>query len=176
MDDGDERRSHVDAVFELVDQAWFAPDQWISNLRALRPVILEIEESQIPHRIRVRLSEMHRSFTYGSWMATIALSRALVEFVLIERAPTHGYKATQVGRDGVEEFLPLNKLAVNAIALKPDLEADLERLRDAGNRILHPKRRQNVIPSPKILREEAFASIQAATRVLEVLYARRLRT
>lgn len=175
MDEDDERRCNVDTVFELVEQPWFSPDQWAANLRALRPMILEVEESQIPIRIRARLAEMHRAFTYGAWMATIAISRAVVEFALIERAPAIGYRATQVDRKGHDEFLNLNKLIANAASVRPELEANLETLREAGNRILHPKRRQNVIPSPKVLREEAFACVQSATSALEVLYSRRQR-
>lgn len=176
MDENDDRRSSVDAVFDLVEQPWFAPDQWLANLRALRPVILEIEEGKIPLRIRARLSEVHRSFTYGAWMATMALSRAVAEFALIERAPSIGYKVTQLDRNGDEEFLSLNRLITNAVKVSSALEDDLETLREAGNRILHHKRRQNVIPSPKILREEALKCVLAVTKVLEVLYSRCQRT
>jgi hypothetical protein len=115
---------------------------------------------------------MHRAFVYGAWMATIALSRAVVEFSLIERAPNIGYRASQKSRDGTEEYLSLNKLIANAIEARPALEDDLEQLRNAGNRVLHPKRKQNVIASPKVLRQEAFSCVQSATRVLEDLYSR----
>lgn len=175
MDEDDERRHNIDTVFDLVDEPWFVPDQWDANLRALRPLILEIDEKQIPARIRMRLAEVHRSFTYGAWMATIALSRAVIEFALIERAPALGYSATQVDKQGREEFMNLNRLIASAASVRSELEGDLETLREAGNRILHPKRRQNVVPSPKILREEAFACVQAATRALELLYSKHRR-
>ena len=172
MEDDDERRHNVDAVFELVNQPWFVPDQWDTNLRALRPLILEIEEKKIPTRIRVRLSEVHRSFTYGAWMACIALSRAVVEFALIDRAPALGYLASQVNEYGQDEYLTLNQLTKRVCAVRPELDADLQTLRKAGNQILHPKKHQNIIPTPKILREEAYACVAATTRVLESVYSR----
>ena len=65
--DGDDRRHNVDTVFALLDEPWFMPDLWEANIRSLRPVILGLEESRIPQRIRARLLEMHRAFMYGAW-------------------------------------------------------------------------------------------------------------
>jgi hypothetical protein len=172
MGDPDDRRHNVDTAFALLDEPWFVPDLWDANVRSLRPVILGLEASRVPQRIRFRVIEMHRSFVFGAWMAAVALSRAVVEFALIERAPSIGFSATQTSRAGVEEYLSLQKLVANASEAMPELSADLERLRDAGNRILHPKKKQNVVPLPRVLREEAFACIESATRVLELLYAR----
>jgi hypothetical protein len=170
--DPDDRRHNVDTAFALLEEPWFAPDLWAANVRSLRPVILGLEESRIPQRIRNRVVEMHRSFVFGAWMAAVALSRAVVEFALIERAPNIGFAATRTSRKGVEEYLPLHELISNASKARPEIESDVERLRDAGNRILHPKKKQNIVPSPKVLREEAFTCIESATRVLESLYAR----
>ena len=172
MESDDERRLAVDITFEIVDQPWFQPDTWSSNLRSLRPIIVGIESKNIPLRIRARLSEIHRSFTFGAWMATIALCRAVVEFALIDRAPNYGYTSTSVSRDGSETFLTLDKLINTASNVIPQIHTDLELLREAGNRILHPKKKRNVIPLPKILRSEAFLCVQAATRALEFLYRR----
>ena len=105
-------------------------------------------------------------------MATIALCRSVAEFSLIDRAPSVGYKCTSFNRNGAEQFLPLDKLIVEALNVIPEASDDLELLRESGNRILHPKKKRNVIPLPKVLRGEALACIQALTRVVEVLYRR----
>ena len=172
IDQEDDRRIHVDIAFDIVDEPWFQPDVWSANLRSLRPVIVGVEAAKIPARIGARLAEVHRSFTFGAWMATIALCRSVAEFALIDRAPNFGYKCTSTNRDGTEQYLPLDRLISEASVTIPEINSDLELLRESGNRILHPKKKRNVIPLPRILRSEALTCIQAVTHVVEILYRR----
>ena len=172
MDEDDDRSINADITFDIVDQPWFQPDLWSANLRSLRPVIVGVEATKIPVRITTRLAEVHRSFTFGAWMATIALCRSVAEFALIDRAPNFGYKCSSINRDGAEQYLPLDKLIAEASNFIPKANDDMELLRESGNRILHPKRKRNVIPLPQVLRSEALACIQAVTRVVEILYRR----
>lgn len=172
MEQNDERQLEADIVFEIVDQPWFQPDTWSANLRSLRPIVVGVESANIPTRIRARLSEVHRAFTFGAWMATIALCRAVVEFALAERASHFGYPSTASARDGSQSFLTLDKLIHAATKVIPLLQPDLELLQEAGNRILHPKKKRNVIPLPKVQRSEAYGCVQAATRIVELLYGR----
>ena len=172
MDQDDKRQLKADMVFEIVDQPWFQPDAWSANLRSLRPIVVGVESTSIPTRIRARLSEVHRAFTFGAWMATIALCRAVVEFALAERASHFGYPSTVLARDGSQSFLTLEKLIQAATKVIPDLQPDLELLQETGNRILHPKRKRNVIPLPKVLRSEAYGCVQSVTKIVELLYGR----
>lgn len=172
MEEDDERRIDIDITFDILDQPWFQPDLWSANLGSLRPVIVGVEAKKIPVRIRTRMEEVHRAFTFGAWMATIALCRSVSEFSLIDRASNFGYKCTSLNRDGVEQYLSLDKLIAEASSLLPEANTDLELLRESGNRILHPKKKRNVIPLPKVLRSEALACVQAITRVVEILYRR----
>ncbi len=170
LDQDDDRQLEADIVLELLEQAWFQPDLWSANLRSLRPVILGVDPSRVPARIQVRLGEMHRSFTFGAWMATVALSRALIEFALTERASALAFAATNRHRDQ-ERYLRLDDLIHHAVQAKPELEQPLRRIQEAANHILHPKKNQNVVQLPKVLRSEALGCVEAATAAMEIMYA-----
>ena len=164
-------RSNVDAAYDLISKPWFQPDNWLLNIQSLRPVILEIDSSRIPLRIRVRVAETHKAFVFGAWMATITMCRSLVEFALIDTAPRTGIKALKTGTDSVERYQRLDALISELSNVNPALEPDLRHLQDAGNRILHPRKKQNIISTPKIMRSEALDSIRSATRIVEYLYS-----
>jgi hypothetical protein len=110
LDADDERRISVEIAQDTLDQQWFQPDFWSSNLRMLRPALVGKDERAIPLRIKVRLAEMQKAFVFGAWMATIALCRAIAEFALIERAPSLGISPTRKMADGTERFLKLDDL------------------------------------------------------------------
>ena len=61
MDEDDDRHVNADITFDIVDQPWFQPDLWSTNLHSLRPVIVGIETAKIPVRITTRLAEVHRA-------------------------------------------------------------------------------------------------------------------
>lgn len=46
----------------------------------------------------------------------------------------------------------------------------MDRVRESGNRVLHPRKDYNVIAFPGILEAEAFESISAIREVLVELY------
>lgn len=171
LDDDDDRRWMVDIASEVLDEAWFQPDRWRENMRLLRPALVGRDESSVPTHVRVRLAEVYRTFMFGAWMATIALCRAIAEFSLINRASYLGIQAIRKGSDGVERYRKLDELIELASVKHPELRDNLKTLQDAGNRVLHPKKKQNVIASPRVLREEARDCVKATVRVVEVLYA-----
>jgi hypothetical protein len=171
LDDDDDRRWMVGVASEVLDETWFQPDRWRENMRLLRPALVGRDESSVPTHVRVRLAEVYRTFTFGAWMATIALCRAIAEFSLINRASYLGMQATRKGADGVERYKRLDELIEIASGKHSELWESLKTLQDAGNRVLHPKKKQNVIASPHVLRAEALNCIMATVRVVEVLYA-----
>jgi len=171
LDEDDDRRWMVDVASEVLDETWFQPDSWRENLRLLRPALVGRDESSVPTHVRVRLAEVYRTFMFGAWMATIALSRAIAEFSLINRASYLNIQATRKGSDGVERYRKLDELIELASGKHPELRDGLKTLQDAGNRVLHPKKKQSVIASPRVLQREALDCIKAMVRVVEVLYA-----
>ena len=172
LDPDDDRRMSVEIAQDTLDQQWFQPDFWNSNLRLLRPALVGKSESAIPTRIRVRLGEMKKAFVFGAWMATIALCRAIAEFALIERAPNLGISPTRKMNDGTERYLKLDDLIEATAESHAHLEPGLRVLQDAGNRVLHPRKRQNVIPTPKVLRTEAHECVRQTLALVEALYAK----
>ena len=138
----------------------------------LRPALLGKSENTIPIRIKVRLAEMQKAFVFGAWMATIALSRAIAEFALIERASSLGFSAVRKAQDGSEWYLKLDDLIEKVSKSHSELERGLRVLQDAGNRVLHPRKRQNVIPTPKVLRSEAYDCVKETLSLVETLYAK----
>jgi hypothetical protein len=172
LDDEDERRLSVEIAQETLEQQWFQPDFWSSNLRMLRPALLGKGENAIPTRIKVRLAEMQKAFVFGAWMATIALSRAIAEFVLVERGPSLGVSPVRKASDGSERYLKLDDLIEAVSRSHQELERGLRVLQDAGNRVLHPRKRQNVIPTPKVLRSEAYDCVKETLSLVEALYAK----
>lgn len=77
-----ERGFNIEAAQSLIEMPWFRPDQWSQNLRLLEPVLVDRPTHELRDHVRHRLTEIYRAFTYGLWMAAIALSRSLVEFSL----------------------------------------------------------------------------------------------
>ncbi len=53
----------------------------------------------------------------------------------------------------------------------PSISKELCRVRDAGNRIMHAKKR-DVIAFPKVLRDEALECIRSMRHCLETIYTR----
>ena len=141
LDEEDVRRTSLDVVFDTILEESFQPDDWAANRMSIRPIILGIDESRMPIRIKSRLTETHKAFIFGACMAAIALCRSVVEFVLIERAPRLGFKATYLWHGQSERYLPLEDLISNVVVLRVDLESQLRLLQGTGNRILHPKKK-----------------------------------
>lgn len=172
LSDDDERRVSLEIAQDTLDQEWFQPDFWSSNLRMLRPALLGKSEDFIPTRIKIRLAEMQKAFIFGAWMATIALSRSLAEFALVERAPSLGFSPTRKSVNGNERFLKLDDLIEAVAKSHKQLEQGLRVLQDAGNRVLHPKKHQNVIPTPNVLRSEAYDCVKETIALIEALYTK----
>src|SRR5207247_6028349 len=141
LDDDDERRWEVETAEDVLHDPWFAPDRWRDNMRHLRPVLIGKTESSIPPNIRFRIAEVYRSFTFGTWMATIALCRATVEFSLIDCSQSLGFSATRKGKGG-DRYLMLNDIIGLTIPKLPTLRESLVAFKKAGILLLHPDTRR----------------------------------
>jgi hypothetical protein len=165
-----ERGFNIEAAQSLVEMPWFQPDEWLQNLRLLEPVLVDRPSHELRDHVRYRLTEIYRAFTFGLWMAAIALSRSLVEFSLKANAPGLGISTTYLGSGGRPEDKLLRQLGDDVATILPALAQPIETVRETGNRILHAKKR-DVIAYPKVMRSEALECIRAARRVVEHLYS-----
>jgi len=165
-----ERGFDIEEAQRVVEMAWFRPDAWLQNLRLLGPVLVDRPPHELRNHVRYRLTEIYRAFGFGLWMSAIALSRSLVEFSLKSNASNLGISTTYIGPGGRTEDKSMSQLAAEVTAAIPALSQSIETVRETGNRILHPKKR-DVIAYPKVMRDEALACIRAARRIVEHLHS-----
>lgn len=167
-----DRGFDLDGATEILNKRFFAPDQWLGNLRLLRPVLIDQPRARIPTHVKHRLREIYRAFTFGLWMSAIALSRSVTEYAIINNASRLRIEVTRE-RKGKLEFKPFGQLIAEVASVRPQLRIALEIVKDTGDRILHPKKKRDVdiISIPKVMRDEALACITQSRIVIESLYA-----
>lgn len=165
-----QRGFDINGALESVAMPWFAPDEWKQNLKILQPVLLDRAPQVLRDHVRYRLTETYRAFAYGLWMAAIALSRSLVEFSIKANAPRLGIDITYTASSGLLEDKTLKRLGEDIARVLPALANAIETVRESGNRILHPKKR-DVIAHPRVMRAEALDCIRATTLIVETLYS-----
>lgn len=169
LDDWRERGFAIEKALDVVSESWFQPDRWLENMRLLRPLLVDHPVSNIRNHVRERLVEIYRAFTYGLWMSSIALCRSLLEYALKEKAAQLQVETTYIGPHGTREEKSLKHLGEEISTRLPLIEKHIERVRDTGNRILHPKKR-DVVALPKVRRDEALKCIESTRLAIERLY------
>ena len=154
----------------IVGKAWFQPDVWSQNEKLLHPIVVDRPPQVMRDHVRYRLIEINRAFTYGLWMATASLCRSLVEFTLKANALRLNITLTYEEVNGRREDKSLKRLGDEVASTFQELEAPIEKVRETGNRILHPSK-HDVISHPKVMRAEALECIQATRLIVETLYS-----
>ena len=150
---------------DLVRLTFFAPDDWMTNLRDLQPVVTG-RTSPFSPQIRIRLKEVYRSFIFGNWLAAFALSRSLLEYCVRERARPLGVDPSDTsGRPKRLEVL-LDDVAGRA----PQLTDLMELVRHYGNVVMHPSKARDVDYLPLAVRRDALNVINAIRQILSELY------
>ena len=127
----------------VAERFWFKPDTWLANERAISPVMVARDLEKIPEPVKSRIDEIYLSLVFGNWMSAIALSRCLLEYVLLEFLPRKKYRY-----DGGREEKTLWKLSsVVAEALSAtnrnfdsaEWKANARRVIENGNVVMHPE-------------------------------------
>lgn len=160
----------IENAREILRAGYFTPDHWVANTRLLKPILSSYPSNKMPSHAKFRLKEIYRSFVLGNWIAVISLCRSLLEYTLIYRAPNLGYDAFY-DRRGVRTTKNLIDLVEEASEKKPSLKNDMEMVREYGNRVLHPKKRDKIILFPHIMRKSALESIEAIRKAVLEIYA-----
>jgi hypothetical protein len=127
-------------------------------------------EQRIPNNIRIRLKELYRSFILGNHLAAIALARAVLEYALVDRSAKIGINPLSDDPRYPNRTRKLGMLVEDASENRPELKLDMKSIVDAGNKTLHPKKKDNLVLLPDALRGLALTSIKAVRRVVENLY------
>lgn len=169
LDEDDERREEFfefDAAHELVESPLFRPDDWAENNRLLHPVVQRQTDSWFPKDVRVRIEFLYHAFLFGNWLGTVALSRALLEYGILNRArelqldtgdPADSRRTAGLG-------VLVDRLA----CVLPELSDAMNYLVARGNEVMHPIATRTRTESDH--REIAQNCVERARLVLEKLY------
>ena len=159
---------------EIIDHplVGFRPDEWHQNLRLLEPVLSGQPKTMIPQRIQLRLFNAYQGFVINQWFGVIALSRAILEDAILTRAVRLGINLYSTSPDGKRSYFKLGKLIYLVSKKHPRLKNDMETIKRAGDRILHPKK-PDVTSHPCIFRIEALECLQGIKRIVEYVYSGR---
>ena len=148
----------------VIEKPYFEPDAWRSN--ELFPFVVTRSLEKIPSRIHHRIREMQRSFVFGNWMSAIAMSRCLLEYVLVERK--HIFKMDAYTDEKKTQVRPLSHLIADATKIRPELGEFMTRIQKAGNDVMHPPRQKvSRLPSTK---NEAKECIESISEIIGALY------
>lgn len=170
LEDLESRGFAIESAIKTIELPWFEPDIWLENMSLLRPVLMDkpplhVRNNHVLHR----LNEIYRAFTYGLWMSSIALCRSLLEYSLKERAQQCGIEKKKLGNSGKAVYKTMNELCDEFSARFPSLSGELDKVRGAGNRIMHVNQ-HDVIAFPKVLRSEALDCIRSMRYSIETIY------
>ena len=163
----------LDAAGRLLFSSFFDPDQWMRNSYELHPVSGEGADRLAPSNIRVRVRELYRSFVLGNYLAAIALTRAILEYAIVDNAARLDINPDFTDQSGQMRTRRLRELVEDLSTRLPILRLPMETIIEAGNRTLHPKQKDRLVLLPDSLRDLALDTINAAREVVEQLYLRR---
>ncbi|MFT4805367.1 MAG: hypothetical protein ACJASF_002530 [Vicingaceae bacterium] len=151
---------------EIINGEWFDPDTWSRRQVNLRPILLPSGTTdRLRDHIRIRISEIYRTYIFGQFMASVALSRTLLEFVLNQNAMKLGISL--INEKGWEKSL---HQIINDLEEKyPDLYEHAEAIREHGNMVIHPKKR-SIVSFPRVLEKEALTCIEHVVEIVEWFY------
>lgn len=171
MDDsGVYSKDDLKATDRLIYSSFFRPDEWLRNADELEPILGKAAEQRIPSNIRIRLKELYRSFILSNYLSAIALARAVLEYALIDRSAKIGINPFSDDPRYPNRTRKLGRLVEDVSEKRPELKLDMEAIVDAGNKTLHPKKKDNLALLPRTLHNLALTSVKAVRRVVEDLY------
>ena len=140
--DGFEKVYRPDEADELLESRLiqFDPDSWKERALTLAPVRVGRVNLVLPGHLRLRLEEIYRTYVFGCWISVISLSRAALEYGLLDNAGRLGI-VTQwpADRDGKVRKKRLSDIVGDYAERILSVADDLRTLRDLGNEYLHPR-------------------------------------
>ena len=149
----------------------FDPDAWKERALSLAPIRVGRINLILPGNLRLRLEEIYRTYVFGCWISVISLTRAALEYALLDNAPrlemtTHW----PADRDGKIRNKRLSDLVDDYAALVTSIAHDLNNLRDLGNSYLHPKADRANRLALDNRQADASTAIHTLGPVLETIY------
>lgn len=163
----------VEHAWDLMDSELirFEPDKWIENSRLLQPIMTD-KQQRLPVHVRFRLEELYRSFIFENWLAAISLSRATLEYAILDNCHKLGIepKYTITYPKEQERAKDLKVLIDEISEYNNELSGFMDFIRDEGNQVIHPKK--TTMSREKLFerKDSARKCIEKLTHVIEALY------
>ena len=155
---------------KVIAKSYFQPDGWTANENELLSIVVNKEMEKIPYHVKSRVVEIYRSFIFGNYMAVIALSRCLLEFVIVDRKSLLekrlNEKVKTTNANGTNK--PIRELILIAASAFPELEKGMHYIREQGNRIMHPDKK--IVPLEPFVKNLAKHCIDEIQKIIGVLY------
>jgi hypothetical protein len=151
-----------DAAYEVFDSRLiaFEPDLWLDRAAQLAPIRTDRKNVLLPVHVRLRLEELFRAYVFGCWLSIFALSRALVEYAILDNLHKFGVDALwPADRNGKRREKTLEHLIDGVAIHLPEIKISMDEIRTHGNEYLHPK------PS-RLSKENLFQRERSAKDVL----------
>lgn len=156
----------VDNCEQMINKPYFDPDSWAENEADLFPIFVTDEMTKIPTHVEKRIAEIHRSFIFCNWMATIALSRCLLEYALINKKSLLAKRLNREieVRNNKRQTKTIRELAEIAGDAFPELQESMDIVIDYGNYVMHPHKK--TIPSKNLAKH----CMEEIGKIIGVLY------
>jgi hypothetical protein len=134
-----------DQAGELIESRLiqFDPDAWKERALKLAPVRVGRINLVLPGHLRLRLEEIYRTYVFGCWIAVISLSRATLEYGLLDNAKRLGLSTHwPADRDGRTRVKRLSDIVDDYANLVPSIAHDPPRVRIVVASIDQPRGRR----------------------------------
>lgn len=165
---------HPDTACEVIDSSLIAfdPDSWLDRASELTPIRTHKKDVLLPSHVRLRIEELNRAYVFGCWLSVLALSRAILEYAVLDNI--HKFDITPtwpaVGRDTKGKTKKLADLIEDLTPHVPVLTKGMGKLRDYGNDYMHPKKSQMSKETLFQCKSAAKDAVKTVVDVVEGLY------
>lgn len=144
LDEDDPRRVDdfdLTGAARLTDAAWFRPDDWLRNEVSVLPMLVNAKTA-LPKPLKERVDQCFGAFRFGQWMASMAMARSTLEYMLFVRGPACG---VEIRGSTLDELIP------RFAQRWPGLQEPMDYIRRCGNEVMHPAKDDTVARYPQNL-------------------------
>lgn len=170
---GDDRHFLPDTAYEVFDSKLinFEPDAWLDRAGELLPIRTNKSNVELPSHMRLRVEELYRAYVFGCWLSVLGLSRAILEYAVLDNL--HKFRidpSWPADRNGKRKEKKLSDLIDELTEHLPQYNEPMERLRDYGNKYIHPK--TSKVSKGSLFQRQAAAkdAVSTLVEVVEGIY------
>lgn len=167
-------RFFPDTAYEVLDSKLitFEPDAWLDRAGELSPVRTGNQNLELPAHVRLRLEELYRTYVFGCWLSVLSISRAILEYSLLDNASKFGIETSwPPDQYGKRREKKLSHLIDDFAEFLPSVAQKMTKIRDFGNDYLHPKRSQTSKETLFSRQPSARETITVLILAVEAIYA-----